>query len=215
MTLGPYRSGAAAQLVVEALWDAVPIRRCLTQGGRRSAACNFAQLGVSLCPCDGTVSEAEYEAVVARLRRGIEQDPALLLDPLAERMRHHARHRRFEEAATIRDRHRALGRSLEDRRVWQTLQRAGTLWLQDAAGESALIEGGRLIAAWVAPAPPPLIRLAPPEEEVREVPASAAEAEECRLIWNWIDRPDVRIVEVARPFGMPSRPVTRLESLAG
>jgi len=214
-TLGPFRSRRTADQVVAAVWDAVPIRRCLSRGGERSPACNFAQLGVALCPCDGSVSDAEYQAVVERLRRAIEQDPAPLLDPLAEKMRAHARHRRFEEAATLRDRHRALARSLEDRRIWQTLQRAGTLWAEDERGESALIEGGRLVAAWVAPAPPPLIRLAPPEEPGGEVPPSIAAAEESRLLWGWLDRPEVRVVEVARPFGMPSRPVVRLASLAG
>jgi DNA polymerase-3 subunit epsilon len=213
--LGPYRSRRAAEQVMHALWDAVPIRRCLTRGGGRSSACAFAQLGVALCPCDGTVGDAEYAAVVERLRRGLDHDPALLLDPLAERMRLQVQRRRFEEAATLRDRHRALGRSLEHRRTWQALQRAGTLWAEDARGASALIEEGRLVAAWAAPDPPPLLRLAPPDEAADEVPPSIAAAEESRLLWTWLDRPEVRVIEAARPFGLPWRPVTRLVSLAG
>ncbi len=214
-TLGPFRSRRGADQVVAAVWDAVPIRRCLTRGGERSPACSFAQLGVALCPCDGTVTDAEYAAVVERLRRGVERDPALLLDPLADKMRSHVRRRRFEEAAMLRDRHRALGRSLEDRRAWQALQAAGTLWAEDARGESALIEGGRLVAAWAAPTPPPLLRLAEPEDPAGDVPPSIAAAEESRLLWTWLDRPEVRVVEAARPFGLPARPVTRLVSLAG
>ncbi len=214
VTLGPYRSRPAAVRVVEAIWDAVPIRRCRTRGGSRSTACTFARFGVSLCPCDGTVSDATYQAVVTRLLDGVQHDPALLLDPLVDKIRAHARDRRFEEAALVRDRHRALSRSLEQRRVWQTLQRAGALWAEDGAGESTLIEDGKLLAAWVAPAAPPLMRIAPSDASVREVPSTTAEAEECQLVWDWLNRPEVRIIEAARPFDMPSRPVRRLESLA-
>ena len=51
--LGPFRGQAAARLVAEAIWDALPLRRCSGPPGRRSAPCAPAQLGVALCPCDG------------------------------------------------------------------------------------------------------------------------------------------------------------------
>ena len=35
--LGPFRSQRAARVVMEAIWDAVPIRRCSGPPGRRSA----------------------------------------------------------------------------------------------------------------------------------------------------------------------------------
>jgi DNA polymerase-3 subunit epsilon len=213
--LGPFRSRRIANTVVAAIWDAVPIRRCMTRGGKRSPACNFAQLGVALCPCDGTVSHEEYQAVVGRLRRGIVSHPGDLLDPLVERIRQYARSARFEEAAEMRDRHRALSRALDDRRNWGTLRNTGLLWAVDEAGDNVLIEQGRLVVSWTAPDQAPLSTTAGFEPSPHLVPESVADAEEARLLWKWLDRAGVRIVEATNPLATPSEPIPTLTSLAG
>ena len=84
--LGPYRSRRSAELVMTALWDAVPIRRCTGRPGTRGSECGFAQLGVAACPCDGALTETEYQPIVDRLTSGIERDPQFLLDPLQSKM---------------------------------------------------------------------------------------------------------------------------------
>ena len=48
---------------------------------------------------------------------GVEHEPGLLLEPLERRITDLARDGRFEEAAEVRDRYRALGRTLERRRL--------------------------------------------------------------------------------------------------
>jgi hypothetical protein len=53
--------------VAEAIWDAVPVRRCSGLPGRRGGPCAPAQLGVALCPCDGHLDPAAYRPVVERL----------------------------------------------------------------------------------------------------------------------------------------------------
>jgi DNA polymerase-3 subunit epsilon len=213
--LGPFRSRRTANDVVSALWDAVPIRRCITRAGKRSPACNFAQLGVALCPCDGTVGTAEYQQVVTRLRNGIESEPGILLDPLVARIRDYAGTARFEEAAEVRDRHRALGRALEDRRNWLVLRGAGLLWAEDGAGDSILIEDGRLVASWSNPDQPPLGATCVASGEPFDVPRSVVDAEEARLLWRWLDRPDVHIVETSLPLATPRQRVPVLSTLAG
>ena len=213
--LGPFRSRRIANVVVAAIWDAVPIRRCMTKGGKRSPACSFSQLGVALCPCDGSVPAPVYQAVVNQLRRGIEQRPGDLLEPLVERMVEYARTARFEEAAELRDRHRALARALEDRRIWEVLDTAGLLLAEDQSGESALIEGGRLVAAWKADEQPPLTTTAATAPSPYDVASSVALAEEARLIWRWLDRPGVRIVDSTNPLATSLHPVPVLTSLAG
>ncbi|NIR38291.1 MAG: endonuclease, partial [Actinobacteria bacterium] len=80
--LGPFRSRRGAEMVMTALWDATMIRRCTGRPGSRGGPCAPAQLGVALCPCDGTLDEARYGAVVDLIRAGVDEDPALLLDPL-------------------------------------------------------------------------------------------------------------------------------------
>lgn len=213
--LGPFRSRRVANAVVAAIWDAIPIRRCMTRGGKRSPACSFAQLGVSICPCDGSVPAAAYEAVVDQLRRGIEEHPADLLDPLVAKLREYARTSRFEEAAELRDRHRSLSRALDDRRNWETLRQAGLLWAEDGSGESALIEHGMLLAAWTKDDQPPLSTTVAVDPPPHLVPTSVRAAEEARLIWKWLDRPEVRIIESTNPLATSRHPVPPLTSLAG
>ena len=213
--LGPFRSRRIATAVVTAIWDAIPIRRCMTRGGKRSPACSFAQLGVALCPCDGSVSAEEYQSVVAQLRLGVESQPAELLEPLVQRVKDYARTSRFEEAAEVRDRHRTLARALDDRRNWSVLRQAGLLWAEDLNGDSVLVEHGRLIASWSGSDQAPLSATAAPVQSPHLVPESVSGAEEARLIWKWLNRPEVRIVEATHPLATPLEPIAALTSLAG
>ena len=213
--LGPFRSRRIANTVVLAIWDAIPIRRCMTKGGKRSPACSFAQLGVALCPCDGSVPADEYAAVVDRLRKGIEDHPAQLLDPLVARLHEYVAMSRFEEAADLRDRHRSLARALDSRRNWGILRQAGLLWAEDHCGDSVLVENGRLLAAWTGDGQPPLSTTVAVEPSPHSVPDSVAAAEEVRLIWRWLNRPGVRIVESTNPLATSRYPVSVLTSLAG
>ncbi len=211
--LGPFRRRQQAEQVMHALWDAVPIRRCMgTKGGE--AACRFSQLGVALCPCDGTVDPAEYRAVVDRLVLGITADPSLLLGPLVERMRTLAERARFEEAADVRDRYRTLARALETRRIWQALTGAGTVWAEDADGASVMIDGAKLAVAWSRPDPTPLLPHSPATDQPPPTPPSAEAAEELWLLWRWLERPGVTIIDSSAPLGLPSRPVSVVSTLA-
>ncbi len=213
--LGPFRNRRIANTVVAAIWDATPIRRCMTKGGKRSPACGFAQLGVAVCPCDGSVPDAQYQSIVTQLRRGIERHPAELLDPLVVRIREYAKTARFEEAADLRDRHRSLAAALANRRHWGVLRQAGLLWAEDSLGDSLLAEDGRLIAAWGPGQQPPLEVASASKATTHHVPPTVAAAEEARLIWKWLDRPGVRIVESTNPLATSRHPISHLTSLAG
>jgi DNA polymerase-3 subunit epsilon len=207
--LGPFRGRRRAEVVLTALWDALPIRRCASRGDGSSGACAFAQLGVALCPCEGAVDRADYAGVVERLRAGIEDDPSLLLDPLAERMTAHARAERYEEAARLRDRHRALSRAVERRRAWQALCGAGLLSAQTLEGEAVLVERGRLVAAWGRPGRTPLFQALPaPESPAPQVPSGIQEAEEAHLLWQWLS--EARLIDCSGVLSLPIRPVPAL-----
>jgi DNA polymerase-3 subunit epsilon len=213
--LGPFRSKRAADLVLTGIWDASPIRRCRGGAGKRRARCAFAQMGVALCPCDGELTEGEYSEVVARVRSGIEHDPTLLLEPLAGRMAAHAREQRFEEAGWLRDRYQALARAIERRRAWTALQQAGTLWAENPDGEGALIEQGRLVAAWQAGGQAPLLEPSPVVDDraPAQTPWSVAEADEAQLVWRWLLRPGVRVIDSTGPLALPRHPVPELGRL--
>lgn len=211
--LGPFRSKRQANRIVHALWDATRIRRCRSTSGTRSAACNFAQLGVAVCPCDGSVPDSEYAQVTRALRNGIETDPESLLQPLAAKMLLHARNERFEDAATLRDRYRALATALERRRAWNALEQAGRVWAEDSEGDALAVDNARLTAAWRTDQAAPLLPGAAGSLPRTQVPPSIPLADEAWLIWKWLDRPSVRIVDIDRPLMLPSRPVRPLERL--
>ncbi|MDH3306029.1 MAG: DEDD exonuclease domain-containing protein, partial [Acidimicrobiia bacterium] len=201
--LGPFRSRKAAEVVMTAIWDAAPIRRCMTKPGSRKATCAFDQLGVARCPCDGSMTETEYGEVVAKLLYAVKSDPAMLLDPLRMRMIELATSQRYEEAAWMRDRYRSLARSLERRAGWQAMVRAGRVWAEDSNGDSAVIDRGRLVAAWKAPNRP----FMPPEvgaDEQTDVPPSVEVAEEARLLWSWLASDTVRVVEASGEVAAPA-----------
>lgn len=209
--LGPFRSRRGAETVMLALWDAVPIRRCPHRPGSRPTACAMAQLGVALCPCDGRLAPADYAPVVETIRRGVDEQPELLLEPLLERMNRLSSEQRYEEAATVRDRHRALARALERRRAWQALQAGGTIEVEGRVGERAVIHRGRLLHAWRAGSHPPLP--AAPEPGTASpppVPPDMLAAEEAHLLWRWMTAPGSRLVDAEQPFSLPARPVTFL-----
>lgn len=193
--LGPLASAGAAHLVREAIEAAVPLRRCTRRIGRRSmldaeSPCVPAQLGVAVCPCSGNVDDAGYAPLVEVVVRGLTDEPALLLDPLDERMRRYAEAERFEEAAAARDRLTALTRALRRQRLVDQLRAAGRITLATATG-SVVLEHGRLVleggpgAIDLADAPPP-----PPGPPARD------EIDELLVVGRWIEQTaaNVRLV---------------------
>ncbi|MGF1667406.1 MAG: DEDD exonuclease domain-containing protein [Acidimicrobiia bacterium] len=209
MVLGPFRSHQSAEAVMVALWDALPIRRCTGRPGSRQSPCAPAQLGVALCPCDGNLSSDDYREVVDLLVTAVRDNPALVLGPLEDRMRDHARQQRFEEAGWLRDRHRALARAIERRRRWQALTAAGRLIVERSGGETAVIDQGRYVAGWATGAQHPFLP-EPQFEDHGAVPPSSAVAAEADIIWKWISQPDARIIDATGGLGLPAKPVTEL-----
>ena len=211
---GPYRGRQGARPVVEALWDALPIRRCTGKPGVKESPCAAAQLGVALCPCDGTLEEQEYREVIDLLIRGVLSNPSLLLDPLADRVASLAAEDRFEEAAWIRDRHKALAASLMRRRAWVALQTAGTVHAASTDGSgAALIEQGHLVAAWNDGRHPPLMPISAAPTDGPPLPPDLIDAEEARLLWRWLASGKVRLVAATGIVAEPRMPVQTLEHL--
>lgn len=209
--LGPFRSKRTADDVVMALWDALPIRRCRARSPSQTGKCVAAQIGVARCPCDGSIDTTEYQSIVAQLIRGIEGQPNLLLSPLVERMERLADAERYEEAAWVRDRHDTLARSLEMRRVWHSLNTAGLIELEDENGRRVVIDHGVLVETRRAGRSPALhFDHAVPSPTPFQVPHSVEAAEEATLIWRWLERSPVRIVDATGALALPVARVERL-----
>lgn len=208
--LGPFRSKRAADEVVHAIWDAVPIRRCRARPGSRAGPCASAQLGVSLCPCDGTLGPAKYRAMIDDLLTSIDEDPGYLLDRLESRMSRLAGDQRFEEAAWARDRHDALTRALRRRHEWKTLVGAGWLQLDSVDGTTTTIDHGRLVGSW--PSGSALVFRQPTDQPDPEfgVAPSVGAAEEASILWRWIENNDLRLTESSGSLAYPRLRARRL-----
>lgn len=203
--LGPFRSKRTADLVMSALWDASSIRRCRGRPGERSGPCAPAQMGLSLCPCDGSLSPARYQPVVDQVVEGINADPELLLAPLARRMERLATEQRYEEAAWARDRHRALVRALEGRSRWRSLVSAGLVELVDRDGRPVRIDHGRLADPGLLAASPSLVPLAAPGSAGSEVAPSVEADEEAAVLWRWLTNGSFRLLDATGPLASPVR----------
>jgi len=200
--LGPLGSSRAAHLVAEAIESALPLRRCRHRPGRvpRDGLCTPAQLGASTCPCAGQVDEEEYGRIVADAVDGLTRRPELLLLPLADKMASLAAAQRFEEAADVRDRASALTRALDRQRRFDALRRAGRITVSVPGEGGALLDRGRLVAAWAEGHPPstPPLPLPLPEPvcgdgpgDLDDGPLPLALADEVACVARWLeDRAD-------------------------
>lgn len=200
LDIGPFRSRRAAEQVLFALWDGSRIRRC-TSGGR---GCGFADLGVAVCPCTGGVSDHEYAAIVNQLVARIERDPLPIFASIEERMTAFARHQRFEDAASIRDRWTSLSRALEQRRLWQCLQDAGRFVAVDAAGLHVAVNRGRLESCWRNRSTAPLPAA---DRGAADRPETMAALDEAMLLWRWLNRNGVELVEISGTLAVPANPI--------
>jgi len=108
---GPYTSRRAAYHAIDTINETLKLKTCRRVFPRdigKDRPCLNLHLGRCIAPCTGQVSAEEY---AARVQEGISllegNDKALLAD-LTARMEQAAEDLRFEQAATLRDRIRAV-----------------------------------------------------------------------------------------------------------
>ena len=144
--LGPFGTSARARLAKEALEEVAPIRRCTTSMGTatRFAPCALADMGRCLAPCDGRTDPERYGELVRWLASSLASSPGELLEALERRMARLAEAERFEEAASVRDRLRAIAEALWRSRVDAWLVDSGHLELRAGDGEPLRFDHGAL-----------------------------------------------------------------------
>lgn len=214
--IGPLPSRTMANLVIEAIQSAVPLRRCTVRLGRTYTApagatpCTAAQLGVAECPCSGTADPARYATAVEMVVRGLGGEPDVLLAPLRERMLTLARAHRFEEAAGVRDRAQALSGAIKRQRMMDHLRRAEQLDLRigDIRFE---LDHGRLLHSGAEDTLSLGLSLPPPESAPLDRPLPRHAADEALCIARYLEANSQRITllrctgEWAQPLGqLPS-----------
>jgi DNA polymerase-3 subunit epsilon len=213
--LGPFTSTAQAELVKDAIEDALPLRRCTQAIGarRRSSACALLELGRCPGPCTGEADVDQYAEQVATLARCLDGgDPEPLLATLREKMRRYAAQERYEQAAVTRDRLEALSRALEDRRRIASVCAAGDLVLakpHPCGREITVLRHGQLVSVTVLPEGDAIqLPINPREQGPQPIagPPPRHVADEIRLVARWLDEiaSEAEVVAVSGTFAVPA-----------
>lgn len=213
--LGPLSSSGAARLVADAIESAVPLRRCTARVPRvpRAGPCAPAQLGVSSCPCAGTIDAVGYARIVDRVVAGLTGDPSVLLEPLRARMATLAGAERYEEAADVRDRAAALARALARQRQLDGLRRAGRVEIEVAdPARRVVLTGGRLAAG---PGQLALdddaVLAGPGADPQAPLPRHLVDELSCVASWLEAEARRVRLVHCEAPWAVPLPRLPRFE----
>lgn len=112
--LGPYAGRGAAMQAIDTVNRALGLRDChrsLPRDIGKRRPCLNAQMGLCCAPCAGKVSQQDYAQRVAQAIRVLEGDYEALAAQLERDMLQAAEQERFEQAAQLRDRMRAIQRA--------------------------------------------------------------------------------------------------------
>jgi DNA polymerase-3 subunit epsilon len=194
--LGPFGSTAWARLAKEALEEIVPLRRCTTpmRATTRFSSCALADMGRCPAPCEGRVAPRRYEALTLRIVSALTASPDELLEALEGRIARLADQRRYEEAALVRDRHRALAEGLWRARQDAWVVAAGRLSLGLADGGTVRLYSGALVDAGQ-----------PDPVEPLSLPCPRERADELAVVRSWLAAHSARVLGCDGAW--PSEPV--------
>jgi DNA polymerase III subunit epsilon len=213
--LGPFTSTSQAELVKDAIEDALPLRRCTQAIGarKRVSPCVLLELGRCLGPCTGEADTDQYAGHIATLTRCLDGgDPELLLTPLRKKMHSYAAEQRYEQAALMRDRLEALSRALDDRRRIATICAAGELVLakpHSRGREVTVLRHGQLVSVTVVPAGGAIqLTTNVPWQDPEPIagPPPRHRVDEIRLVARWLDQvaEEAELVDVSGTFASPA-----------
>lgn len=115
---GPFSSALSVRQTLKTLDRLFKLRKCKGKDlPKRSRPCLNHQMGRCLGPCATAVSEEEYRNMVAQVRLFLEGRNTELLQGLVKEMEAASEALAFERAAAVRDRIRAVERTIERQHV--------------------------------------------------------------------------------------------------
>lgn len=111
---GPFTSASAARETWKTIHRAFPLRRCSDRAfGNRVRACLYHHMGQCLGPCVNEVPSETYAALLEQVSLLLSGRSGELVDALRTEMEAASQGLDFERAAVLRDRIRALERTVE------------------------------------------------------------------------------------------------------
>lgn len=118
MYFGPYASARAVRETLRYIHDTIPIRKCPDNVFKtRVKPCLYYQIHKCLGPCCGLVDEVTYQGLIDQvilILKGKHED---LIGMLKQQMYEESKAMRYEKAAKIRDRIRAIEETVEKQRI--------------------------------------------------------------------------------------------------
>jgi excinuclease ABC subunit C len=147
---GPFGSADGLRESIDVIRKVFPLRTCTdTVFRNRARPCLEYQIKRCMGPCCLTVDRAEYEQHLRAAQMLLEGKNLDLLKEMRERMKSHAERLEFEEAARIRDRVRAIEKTVERQTVlhhWGIDQDVFGLYREGGFIEAIvlMIRGGKL-----------------------------------------------------------------------
>jgi DNA polymerase-3 subunit epsilon len=216
-SMGPFPSRQAAQTAIEALQDAIPIRRCTTRIRRNDpdgSPCVLAELGRCGAPCTGAEDVTGYATHVRRITALVDGASDEVLRALHRRLIELSSAGRFDQAAWSRDRLSALAAAVDRRQRLGALASIAELVAarpdEQGGWDLTVMRYGRFAAAARARRgvdPMPVVELLVASAETvlpGPGPLPAASAEETSTLLRWLERPGSRLVRATSPWASPA-----------
>lgn len=212
IAVGPFSSRSTAQLAVEAMQQAIPLRQCtrrLPIVPRSDAqGCMLAEIGRCSAPCVDAAAAAGYPEIVAQAEAAMTGRTDAVVSTAVEHMDRLMAEERYEEAAGCRDRAEAFSRTLGRALRLSEVQGARQIVAARAAGggwEIVLVRHGRFAGTAISPRgvdPMAIVdQLLATGEVVAapERPGGAASTEEAELLAGWLGSSGARLIEFDHP----------------
>ena len=214
--LGPFRRSGTVAATVDFLTEQLGLRQCPEPIKSRLSACALLDMGKCLGPCIGAVDAAGYRAAVDRAVAVLEGRDETLVAELTDRRDALAEDLRFEDAAWLRDRIRALEHVITvQRRLRSVATRnlaivapsveAGTrelFWIRrgQLAGQARLTRQTRLVTIERAL----LATFAGDPTAADESPIAREKVDEMHLLDTWLQRNDDKLTVIQVDPATPS-----------
>jgi DNA polymerase-3 subunit epsilon len=211
---GPFSRRQQTDDVIDALYDAFPIRQCTSRLSitRTSPACALAGIHRCVAPCDGSVSREDYVDLVEQVRTALTLDVRPACRALRGRLRRLVADQRFEEAETLRRRLAALldaaarfhrVTSLASCRQIVAARRVDSDWQIHVVRYGRLAAAGLSRPGEVAQAVARTLVAAAETVPAPIGPQSAATVEETLRVADWLEQPGVRLIDIDGDWAWP------------
>ena len=150
---GPFTSGKAIRDTIELVNQLYHLRNCrrnLPKDTGKERPCLYHQIGQCLAPCQGGVTQEEYQKNFQKALRFLQGDTKGILAELTEKMTRASEEMRFEDAAACRDQINSIQQVTEKQKITSDDNEDRDIIALARGGDEAVVQvffirGGRML----------------------------------------------------------------------